>query len=229
MAIAPAQMASMETAFALAQTLQQQGATDSALAIAKMGLTLPGQSQYALASWTSDLAEGLSDRPTALSARILAFKAQPLFADYQKIAELAGDTWSTVKTELLEVAQGLPNLGNTATKINIFLAEDEVDAAIAVVDGFQVYELDLVHRVMTAAIAHNPNWVIQTARQRAEAIMNAGKAESYTQAIDWLKQARSGYRQLGQKAEWVEYRAQLMQIHGRKYKLMGMLKRAELA
>lgn len=59
--------------------------------------------------------------------------------------------------------------------------------------------------------------------------MDAKKAEYYHQAIDWLRKARKAYYEAGRQAEWSAYRAKLMQIHFRKYKLMGMLKQTDLA
>jgi uncharacterized Zn finger protein len=82
---------------------------------------------------------------------------------------------------------------------------------------------------MEAAMAQHPDWVIENARQRAEEIMDAGKADAYHHAIDWLRKARAAYLASERQAEWSAYRAQLMQTHGRKYKLMGMLKQADLA
>jgi len=58
--------------------------------------------------------------------------------------------------------------------------------------------------------------------------MNAGKATAYYHAIEWLSEARAAYRALDRHSEWSTYRAKLMEIHGRKYKLMGMLKQPGL-
>jgi uncharacterized Zn finger protein len=61
MQAAKTQMQSMDEAFALAKTLQEQGTLAPALEIAQTGLTLPGNCEYELAIWTSNLAEGLGD------------------------------------------------------------------------------------------------------------------------------------------------------------------------
>jgi uncharacterized Zn finger protein len=76
---------------------------------------------------------------------------------------------------------------------------------------------------MDAAIAHKPEWVIAKAIASAEDIMNRGKAESYQDAVNWLAKARSAYQQSGRQNEWQVYRDQLVAVHGRKRKLMGLI------
>jgi uncharacterized Zn finger protein len=228
MSAAKTQMQSMEEAFALAQTLRQQGAMAQALEIAQTGLSLPGNCGYELATWTSDLAEGLGDRQAALAARVIAFNTKPSFGDYQKVEELAGATWSTVKAELLASLRAHQGWGIQAAKVEIFLHEGRIDDAIATVSDLGSYESAPIHQVMDAAIAQYPEWVIENARHRAESIMDRGKADRYYYAVEWLKKARAAYLQAGRQADWSAYRAQLMQTHGRKYKLMGMLKQRDL-
>jgi len=46
-------------------------------------------------------------------------------------------------------------------------------------------------------------------------------------AIDGLKKARAAYLAAARPAEWSAYRAPLMGTHGRKYKLVGMLKQRD--
>ncbi|NJL43669.1 MAG: SWIM zinc finger domain-containing protein, partial [Pseudanabaena sp. SU_2_4] len=94
MTAAKTQMTTPEEAFALAQALRDRACIAEALEIARAGLTLTGSEYriYELATWTSDLAEGLGDSTTALSARITAFKTKPSFKDYRKIEDLAGKT-----------------------------------------------------------------------------------------------------------------------------------------
>ncbi|MFM6154008.1 MAG: SWIM zinc finger domain-containing protein, partial [Sphaerospermopsis kisseleviana] len=83
---------------------------------------------------------------------------------------------------------------------------------------------DLVHKVMDAAIPHRPDWVISTARKRAEPIMNEGKADRYESAVRWLKKAKIAYYQMGKQAEWSAYKSQLESERCRKRKLMGLFK-----
>ncbi|GAB4203300.1 MAG: hypothetical protein Fur006_57520 [Coleofasciculaceae cyanobacterium] len=238
------QLASAEQALVVAQALREQGAVSEALALAQHGLTLPeserrqsywatmgqfesfGFRRYQLADWTSDLAEGLGDRSVALATRIEAFKAQPSFKDYQKVQHLAEERWSTLKVDLLNYLRQRDNWTAQEAKVDIFLHEGLIDDAIASLGDYASHHL--THRVMDAAISHRPEWVIEKACYRAEDIVNRGKADAYDEAVEWLRKARAAYLQLGQSTEWQCYRSKLMTTHGRKYKLMGLIKQSDL-
>lgn len=221
---AQSEMSSMEEAFVLAKTLAAQGSLQQALDIAQAGFKLWGNCQYELGIWTSDLALELGNCATALFALQAAFAVKPHFVDYQKIAELAGEDWEKIKPDLLKIIRSVDNWGIQPAKVDIFLHEGLIDDAIATVSELTYYHTDLIHRVMQAAIPHKPDWVIANARRRAERIMDEGKAEYYSEAIEWLKKARSAYMLSGRQADWANYREQLIVNHGRKRKLMGMLK-----
>ncbi len=221
---AQTQMNSMEEAFALAKTLSVQGALQQALDIAESGLNLPGNCQYELGIWTSDLAVELGNSEAALLAIKAAFQMKPSFVDYQRMAELAGENWESVKTDLLRIVRTYNGWGTESAKVDIFLHEGLIDDAIAIASELSSDRSELIHRVMDAAIPDNPGWVIANARRRAEKIMDAGKAEYYYYAVEWLKKARNAYLESGKKADWLSYRENLMQTHARKRKLMGMFK-----
>ncbi len=212
--------------------VSDRGAVQEALEIAQLGLRLPfktsGEAEYSyqiydIAIWTSDLAEELSDPAGALTARLIAFKAKPSFADYQKIQELAGTDWTKYQQDLLNVLDAPKTWGREAAQVDIFLHEGLIDRAIAAITDASSYHAPLLHRVMAAAIAEYPDWVIENARGRAERIMDRGKADIYDQAVNWLDKMHGAYRASGRSTEWLAYRAQLTQIHGRKYKLMALM------
>jgi uncharacterized Zn finger protein len=225
MAKAKEQMTAVEEALALAQALRDRACVTEALEIARAGLTLTGSEYriYELANWTSDLAEGLGDSTTALAARITAFTNSPSFKDYRKVEDLAGKTWSKVRPNLLKTLRQANEWQAREAKVDIFLHEGLIDDAIETVKT-DIYHAEFVHRVMEAAIAHRPEWVIESARLRAEPIMDAGKADRYSEAVRWLKHARDAYLQLGRKAEWSTYRTELTTTHARKRKLMELFK-----
>ncbi|HSF75359.1 MAG TPA: SWIM zinc finger family protein [Microcoleus sp.] len=225
---AATQMKSAEDAFALAQSLQAQQAQAEALKIAQTGLNLSGNCLYKLAIWTSELAVELGENEVALNSRMRVFEIKPSFADYLLVKEFAGDSWSTVKANLLATLRSDRSWGVYEAQVDIFLYEGLIEDAIAVADGLSGYESALVHRVMGAAIAHRPDWVIANACRLAESIMDRGKSEDYDRAIKWLEKARAAYLQMGQNLQWCAYRSQLMQVHNRKRKLMGMLKSPDL-
>ena len=231
MKAAKTQMSSQHEAFVLAQALRQQDALTQALEIAQIGLSLPGQDylHYELAIWTSNLAEGLDDRSAALSARIAAFNVKPVFSDYQKMEELAVEAWPTVRADLLKTLSNHKAWGDEQARVDIFLQEGLIDNAITAVKNLGYYHSELIQRVMDAAMVERPDWVIEQARHHAEEIMDAGKSNAYHHAIEWLIKARAAYLASERQSEWSAYRSKLMQTHGRKYKLMGMLKRWDLA
>ena len=225
---AQTQMNSMKEAFALAKTLSSQGALQQALDIAQSGLNLPGNCQYELGIWTSDLAIELGNSEAALLAIKAAFQVKPSFVDYQKMAELAGENWESVKTDFLRIIRTDNGGGTESAKVDIFLYEGLIDDAIAIANEISSDNSELIHRVMDAAIPYDPNWVIANARRRAEKIMDAGKAEYYYYAVEWLKKVRNAYLESGNKADWLSYRQNLMQTHARKRKLMRMFQQRDM-
>lgn len=221
-AAAQARMTTSEEAFALAKTLREKNHLSEALALAQAGLPLPGNCQYALASWTSELAEGLGDRATALDASVLAFKLRPSFSDYQQVAHLAARQWDSIKPGLLKTLQRSQEWLAREAKVDIFLHEGLLTDAIEAVQSDSYYRSQLVHRVMQAAVSTHPAWVIEAARQRAEPIMEQGKADRYQEAVQWLQQVRAAYMESGQQSVWTTYFNQLQSSHARKRKLMDL-------
>ena len=216
---------SVEEALAFSQCLvNEQNAQHEALAIAKRGLELPGMRQYALANWTCEIALELDDLVTAVEAKAKAFQANPNFPDYRQVAKLAGDDWSDIKGELLNSLAKNDSWRTADAKVDIYLYEHTIEEAIAVVDDLGYYYGSLVARVMDAAIATHSDWVIENASARAESIMDAGKAKYYEEAVGWLRKARAAYLASNRQQTWSDYRANLVSVHGRKRKLMGLMK-----
>ena len=164
MQAAQQEMSTMEEALAFSQALiNEQNAQPEALAIAERGLDLPGRCQYDLATWTSEIAEEVGDLTLAIKAKIKAFQAQPSFADYRKVEQLAQDNWSNIKGELLAALVSNTSWRTEQAQVDIYLYEGLIDRAIATVDNFGYYRSNLVPRVMDAAIATHPDWVIKNA------------------------------------------------------------------
>jgi uncharacterized Zn finger protein len=177
--------------------------------------------RFKLATWTGDLATELGKTQTALEARITTFKVQPSFQDYCTIADLASGNWSKVQPQLIQVLQQYQRWGAEQAKVDIFLHEGMVEDAIRSISKLSGGHL--IHRVMDAAISVQPQWVIERGKELAEPIMDQKRADRYQEAVNWLKQVRLGYLQLGQKEQWAAYRSELVRIHARKSKLMGLL------
>ena len=225
MQAAQSSMKNQEEALAFSKCLvDEQNAQVEALEIAQTGLELPGRCEYELATWTSKIALELNDLVTVLDAKIKAFQANPNFADYLQVAELAKENWLNIKEELLASLATYEGWSAREAKVNIYIHEGMVDKAIEVVDNLTFYGNNFVHKVMDAAITTNPDWVIENACKRAELIIDAGKAQSYNEAIVWLGKARNAFLAADRKRAWSDYRANLVTIHGRKRKFMGLMK-----
>ena len=109
-------------------------------------------------------------------------------------------------------------------QIDVFLHEELIDDAITALDPYASHTL--VEQVVDAALQSQSqlDWVIQACRKQAEYIMDRGKAELYSSAANWLAKARKAYHMLEHKEEWQTYLDELLSQHGRKYKLVPMLK-----
>jgi uncharacterized Zn finger protein len=221
-----------------AKVLRERGEPAAALQIAEYGLDLsppkeqsaeyglsPEHNKGPLADWAADLAAGMGESKRALRAAEIAFRAAPSLNAYRKAVDLAGERSDAVKADLLKhLRQTKAYVGDA--KIDIFLHENRIDDAIAAVSGTHYYGAGIA-RVMDAALATRPDWVIKAASAQAEAIMNAGKAQHYDNAVDWLRRARDAYQSAGRIDEWHKYLESIRTEHGRKYKLMGLLERLE--
>ncbi len=109
-------------------------------------------------------------------------------------------------------------------QIDVFLHEGLINDAIAALDPYASHTL--VEQVVDAALQLQSqlDWVIQACRKQAEYIMDRGKAELYSSAANWLAKARKAYQMLEHQEEWQTYLDELLSQHGRKYKLVPMLK-----
>jgi uncharacterized Zn finger protein len=219
-----------------AKVLRERGEPAAALQIAEHGLELsapkdqiaeyglsPEHNKAPLADWTADLAAGMGESQRALRAAEIAFRAAPSLNAYRKAVDLAGERSDLVKADLLKyLRQTKAYVGDA--KIDIFLHESRIDDAIAAVSGTHYYGSGLA-RVMDAALASRPDWVIKAASDQAERIIDAGKAQHYDAAVDWLRRARDAYQTAGRIDEWRKYVQSIRTEHGRKYKLIGLMER----
>jgi uncharacterized Zn finger protein len=84
----------------------------------------------------------------------------------------------------------------------------------------------LAEQVVDAALQAQSQleWVIEACRKQAEYIMDQGKADLYHASANWLAKARKAYSMQGREAEWHTYLDELLIQHGRKYKLVPMLR-----
>jgi uncharacterized Zn finger protein len=211
-----------EDALALAKALYEHGEGEQSLQIAEHGLTLEGH-KAALAKWLRDQAEAMDKMELALTAAEHAFRAEVSLANYQKVAELAGEQWTEKRIALLDYARSKPSYHQQGS-VDVLLHEGLLDDAIAALEPYASHTL--VEQVVDFALTSRSqlDWVIQASRKQAESIMDRGKAEYYSSAANWLAKARTAYLASDRKAEWQTYLSELLSTHGRKYKLVPMLK-----
>jgi uncharacterized Zn finger protein len=216
-----ATLASAADALALAMALREGGELAAALLVAEHGLSLDGL-RGALGDWLASLAPGLGQPELALRAAEVACASEPSMARYLAARELAGEDWSALRARLLDqLRKGAGGWIGSRAQVEIFLHEGLIDDAIKVAERNSYGVLELV---MDAAITTRPQWVIKKAVAQAAPIMNGGKAQHYDRAVNWLRRARNAYRAAGQSDDWERYLAEVRATHGRKYKLMGLLK-----
>jgi uncharacterized Zn finger protein len=206
---------------ALARVLREREEPEKALRVAERGLTAEGH-KGELAAWLCDLADGMGKMECALEAAMVAFHEMPSMAAYQRVQELAGGRWSDLREDLLAHLRQVSGYSYSEAQVDVFLHEGLLDDAIAAVEKSAGY--DLLERVMDAVVEHRPEWVIAAARGQAERIIEAGQSKYYHHAVSWLTRARAAYQAAGRAADWRIYLSEIRAHHGRKYKLMGMMK-----
>lgn len=235
MALAPTAIDSFVEAKALAETLWEKEYHSQALTIAQLGLELcfdPQDNDFLVrdsgfAIWTSNLAETIGDAEAALDARIIAFKMEPSFSDYERLETLASN-WSDLKTELLQSLRETDSWRAESAKVNIFLKEGLIEDAIAIVSDLSSYHTQLIFKVMDQVLESHSQWVIDNAKARAESIIERSHAKLYELAVQWLKRVHAAYLAMNQESEWLRYREELVKAHGRKRKLMGLMENRRL-
>jgi uncharacterized Zn finger protein len=215
-------LATPDEALTLAKSLYEHSEREQGLQIAEHGLTLEGR-KATLAKWLRDQAWSMGVTARALTAADTAFREEINLENYLRVAEIAGERWPEYRGTLLNYVRSKTSsypLGH----IDVFLHEGLVADAIGALDTYASHTL--VERVVDAALKSQSHldWVIQACEQQAEYIMDRGKAELYNSAANWLAKARTAYRTLGHEEEWQVYLGKLLNQHGRKYKLVPMLK-----
>jgi uncharacterized Zn finger protein len=217
----PASMA-LDLAAALAAT----GETEPALRVAEHGLKHPGDDferesdGYLLAVWLRDAAAAHGEVGLARRAAMAAIEFQPGLEAYLRLRDLAGDQWPAERLRLLNKLDPDAYYFRKGL-IDIYLHEGMVDRAIEAVKG--QWDPALTAEVADAAAETHPEWVIDESTRRADEIMDAGKADRYHYAAEWVARAKRAYLALGREPEWREFLEERIERHRRKYKLRPML------
>ncbi len=232
------QLPCWEDGFIVGQSLQAQGYLEESLELAHQAMLLPSapRRRYGdlplyrpplrseFASWASEVAEQLGQPEDALDFQLAAFKDRPTFQIYQQVQKLAGDEWGSLRSDFLHELLILDNPHYRADAVRIYVAEDEVETAIAALGSVGNLSPALVQEVMRIALSSHPDWVLEQARRRAEPILYHKLSRDYDQAVDWVEWCQAAYLEMGQEGEWLAYRAEIDAQYGRQRKLIGLLR-----
>ena len=202
-----------------AQSVQEDRLRELGLEFLSTGST--SNDRLALASFTKDLAGRLGDYQATLEASLLEFELSASLPRYDALQKLVGADWPRVQADLLEGLRQA-DYSNHYAAADIFLREGLAEDAVRVASRFSSDDT-LLQKVMGAVIATHAPWVIASAKERAEPIMNEGRSNHYDSAALWLDYAKTAYNASGQAAEWRAYIAGVRDKHKRKYKLTGEL------
>jgi uncharacterized Zn finger protein len=212
-------------ALEFAQVLEAAGATEEALRIAEHGLAAFEAGPYStseLAAWTRNVAARLGHTERALAAALTAVRERPNLDNYTAVAPLAGEQWPVLREELLELLRRRKPY-DPSDEVDIFLHEGLIEDAMAVVDASPRHVL--VERVVEAALPAHADWAFRACTHQFDRIADAGKAQYYWAAAQWLEKAKEALRAAGREAEWRAYINGVIDRHSRKRNLRPMLER----
>ena len=161
-------------------------------------------------------------RDLALTAARTAFEQTLSLQDYRAVETWAGENWKTIRKDLLAC---LTAARFASDRVEILLSEGLIDEAVRYVgggDGDGTSDAVLL-RLMEAAHASHPDWVIRLAERKAARIMEAGSAGLYEVAAQWLQKSALAHDAAGRIDEWTATIEGLIEKHRKKYKLRPLL------
>ncbi len=177
--------------------------------------------RLALASFTKGLAARSGHYQATLDASLTEFELSASLPRYEALRNLTGADWLRVQAQLFTNLRSA-DYPNYHAAADIFLKEGLAEDAVGVASRFS-HDDQLLQKVMGAVTNTHASWVIASACERAEPIMDGGRSNHYGSAAQWLDYAKTAYGASGREAEWLDYIVGLRDKHKRKYKLMGAL------
>ena len=193
----------------------------AALHFAKRGLYGRGD-RVGLARWLQEYAQEIDQKDLAAEAIMEALQVAPNLDAYQRLAQLSGDSWPQVRSQILNALRGRSYGWTESGVVDILLSEGLVEDAIAQIGDRP--DPKTLARVVEDAIPLRPGWAIRQSLSQAMQIIEPGQSRRYHQAVEWLRRARDAHLAAGREEEWEKFVNELKTSpHGRKRKLMGML------
>ncbi|MCX7683200.1 MAG: SWIM zinc finger family protein [Anaerolineae bacterium] len=204
-----------------ARELIEHNEVERGLELAEYGLSLEypvGRAE--LAEWLRDEAQSRGRTELAGRAAWKALEAKVTLDNYKWLAEHTGAHWPDLRPQALRIVEASRDVGEI---VDVYLYERMYRQAMDLVDRTSWFSP--LGKVIEAVQGEYPDWAFRKCCQQAEAIMDAGKADRYETAIEWLRKGQDILLAAGRTAEWHAYLDHLLDKHQRKYKLVPMLKR----
>ena len=212
-------LAQADDALRVARGLRDAGRLEAALRLAEKGLRLGG-SKYDLGAWLGPIEETRGRVEQAIQAYKAAFTSLPSLELYQNLKSLSGNDWEILKPALMRVFDGDRHANEL---VDVYLFEEEWDAAVAVADRVGVWQYNLIEKVADGVITVRPDWVIQASQKQAQALIDKTQSKYYSIAAQWLAKMKQAYLSTGRISEWLAYLDELKSTYARRPALLAEL------
>lgn len=210
-----------EAALLVAQRLRELDRLEDALQVAERGFSLGGH-KHDLGCWLGLVQEAQGNTDQAILGYRSAFNEMPSLELYQTLKRLSSLKWDTIQPQLMDI---LRSSAITHVLADIYLFEEQWDAAIRLADQGSARDYRLAEKVAEAVIAHRPDWVIQISRQQALHLIEQTQSKYYPHAARWLARMKRAYLLKGEPAEWEAYLSNLKRTYARRPALQAELKK----
>lgn len=210
-----------EEALQVSKKLRDAGHMEDALRLAEKGLVLDG-SKHSLGTWLGPIEETQGRRAQALQAYQAAFESMPSLVLYQTLKTISESDWEIMKPVLMRVFEG-DRFADTL--VDIYLNEEEWDAAIAVANRIGDWQYNLIEKVADGVISVRQDWVIQACQKQAQSLIDKTQSKYYAIAGRWLSKMKQAYVSIDRKAEWQAYLDRLKSTYSRRPALQAELRK----
>lgn len=221
MEVALNSLAQAGDALLVARKLRDYSRLEEALQLAERGLDLGG-SKYDLGIWLGPIEETQGRVEQAIRAYQAAFTSLPSLELYLTLKKLSDNGWESLKSELMYVFEGDLHANEL---VDVYLFEEDWDAAVAVADRVGDCQYNLIEKVADGVIALRPEWVIQANQKQAQGLIDKTQSEYYAIAAHWLAKMKQAYLSTGRKSEWLNYLVGLKSTYSRRPALQEELKK----
>jgi hypothetical protein len=209
-----------DSSLSVFEQIWAQGAKTEALKFGLAMLNRLPQSDGKPAQRIADCAAALGWSDESLRGYQLAFQLSPALGLYDRVKFLAATQWPAISQEIWHQLQGeVP--GDIA--VHIFLQEGKIPELIGAWDKLVRHNSDLLEDVGKAALAEQPDWVIERVSKEAMAIIDGAQSPHYRQAARLLAIVRDAYRASDNDIGWQTYKSGILFTHKYKYTLVPLI------